>query len=111
MLADRQSNSLPLTVHGSAANAATDAVDRFLGAVRENPDRLAVVHDSGSPSFTQLEDTVRRFATAFQTTGEPRVLIALPQGADAYAAMLAAGLAGGYYTPLNVTSPVAKLRR
>ncbi len=88
-----------------------DAVDRFLNAVRENPDRLAVVHDSGSASFAQLEDTVRRFATAFQTTGEPRVLIALPQGADAYAAMLAAGLAGGCYTPLNVTSPVAKLRR
>jgi len=39
------------------------------------------------------------------------VLIALPAGADAYAAMLGAGLAGGYYTPVNVDSPPFKLRR
>ncbi len=111
MLVDRQSHMPPSKSHPTDVKPTLDAVDRFLCAVRENPAHLAVFHDSGQPSFAQLEEQVRRFATAFQTGDEPRVLIALPQGADAYAAMLAAGLSGGYYTPLNTAAPVAKLRR
>ena len=37
-------------------------------------------------------------------------MIALRSGVDAYAAMLGAGLAGDWYTPLNVDAPLAKLR-
>jgi D-alanine--poly(phosphoribitol) ligase subunit 1 len=54
---------------------------------------------------------VRRYAAAFAARGATRIMIALPQGTDAYAAMLGAGLAGGYYAPLNVSVPVDKLRR
>jgi D-alanine--poly(phosphoribitol) ligase subunit 1 len=37
-------------------------------------------------------------------------MVALPQGVDAYAAMLAVGLAGGYYVPVNISAPAEKLR-
>ncbi|HTW52932.1 MAG TPA: AMP-binding protein, partial [Stellaceae bacterium] len=62
-------------------------------------------------SYEELAQRARRLAQAFARFPEPRVLIALPSGAEAYAAMLGAALAGGYYTPVNVDSPILKLRR
>ena len=111
MLVDYKSRTVIRTREVANSTLPLDVVDRFVRAARENPARLAVDHDSGQVSFEQLEDAARRFATAFQSVEHPRVLIALPQGADAYAAMLAAGLAGSYYAPLNIASPVAKLCR
>jgi len=61
-------------------------------------------------TFSEIEARTRRFADAFSGHG-PGVLIALPQGPDAYAAMLGAGLAGCYYAPLNVAAPVDRLCR
>jgi D-alanine--poly(phosphoribitol) ligase subunit 1 len=64
----------------------------------------------GSVSYGELCDKVRRFATGLDVRASPRVLIALPQGTDAYVSMLATGLAGGYYIPLNMSAPMDKIR-
>ncbi len=88
-----------------------DAVALFLARARETPDHPAVVFDGGPLSYAELARLARRLAGTFAGFSEPRVLIALPAGAPAYAAMLGAGLAGGYYTPVNIASPLLKLRR
>jgi D-alanine--poly(phosphoribitol) ligase subunit 1 len=82
-----------------------DVVDRFLDCANADPSHPAVVTDGRTFSYGDLERRVRAFAHAFTRCEAARVLIALPQTADAYAAILAASLAGGYHTPLNVAAP------
>jgi D-alanine--poly(phosphoribitol) ligase subunit 1 len=88
-----------------------DAIDQFFAQARERAAQPAVVQDRKAISYTALARQARCLAQTFARFSEPRVLIALPSGAEAYAAMLAAGLAGGYYTPVNVDSPLLKLRQ
>jgi D-alanine--poly(phosphoribitol) ligase subunit 1 len=87
----------------------TGAVDRFLAAAAAWPGKAAVRLRGETITYAAFEARVRGFAGAMQ--GGPNVLIALPQGPDAYAAMLGAGLAGCFYTPVNAEAPVEKLRR
>jgi D-alanine--poly(phosphoribitol) ligase subunit 1 len=91
--------------------ACSDAIGEFFVRARERPAHLAVVGEGEAVSYEALARRARCLAQAFARFREPRVLIALPSGAEAYAAMLAAALAGGYYTPVNVDSPILKLRR
>jgi D-alanine--poly(phosphoribitol) ligase subunit 1 len=88
-----------------------DFTDRFLDASAAHPQAVAISEASGDTTYRDFEARVRRFAAAFAARPQPRVLIALPQTADAYAAIFAASLAGGNHTPLNVQAPIAKLRR
>jgi D-alanine--poly(phosphoribitol) ligase subunit 1 len=88
---------------------AGDAIDRFLRHAEEEPSRTAVCLGARSVSYGDLLTRVRQFAARFSRWRAPCVLVALPQGADAYAAMLAAGLAGGYYAPVNVAAPIGKI--
>lgn len=90
--------------------AASDVIDVFLARAAAQPQATAVAQDGERVSYGALEQAVRRLATSFARRPAPRVLIALPQGAMAYAAMLAAGLCGGWYTPLNLEAPIEKLR-
>jgi D-alanine--poly(phosphoribitol) ligase subunit 1 len=85
------------------------AIERFLAAAAAAPGKAAVRLRGETISYAALEARVRGFAGAMG--GGPNVLIALPQGADAYAAMLGAGLAGCFYTPVNVEAPLEKLHR
>ncbi len=85
-----------------------DSLDRFLIRASHDPGAPAVVNDGHWVSYGELEDRARALARVFAARTAPRVLIALPSGADAYAAMLGAGLAGGFYTPLNVNAPALK---
>jgi D-alanine--poly(phosphoribitol) ligase subunit 1 len=89
----------------------SDAVDLFLACARAAPEASAIVTSAGSITYGALERRVRAFAAVFAERPSPKVLIALPQSSDAYACMLAAGLAGGFYTPLNMASPPEKMRR
>lgn len=95
----------------SSACDPIDTIDRFLGAASAFADRPAIVEAYATTRYAQLEARVRGFAAVFASIEAPRVLIALPQGIDAYAAMLGAGLAGGFYTPLNMAAPPAKHAR
>ncbi len=89
--------------------AACDAIDCFLSRAFQDPLHPAVISSSGFVSYGELENRVRRLATGLAAVPGPRVLIALPQSADAYAAMLATSLVGGYYIPLNLSAPLDKL--
>src|SRR6185369_537807 len=63
-------------------------------------------------TYSDFYNRVRRMASAIASEGEgPRVLIHLPQSADAYEAMFAAGMAGGFYAPTNTSAPLLKQRQ
>src|ERR1700684_1527853 len=97
--------------HSQAPSMLPDVVDLFLARVDETPDAPAIVTSKASIAYGALERRVRALAAVFAQRPSPKVLIALPQSIDAYAAMLASGLAGGFYTPLNMASPAEKMRR
>jgi D-alanine--poly(phosphoribitol) ligase subunit 1 len=90
---------------------ASDVVDLFLACAQAAPEASAIVTSTGSITYGALERRVRAFAAVFAEQPSPKVLVALPQSTDAYACMFAAGLAGGFYTPLNMASPFEKMRR
>ncbi len=75
-----------------------------------HPFDAAICADGETISYLEFAEKIRRFAASFSAVPGPCVLIALPQGVDAYAAMFGALLAGGYYAPVNIATPVAKLR-
>ncbi len=86
-----------------------DPIGRFLCVARERPDYPAVDLDGEIVTYAGLEDRARRLAAWFASVEAPRVLIALPQGPDAYAAMIGALMSGGCYIPVNVAAPINKL--
>ena len=86
-----------------------DAIDRFLAAAAAKASGTAISLHGHSWSYADLERRVRCFAAAFAKLSGKAIMIALPQGADAYAAMLGAGLAGCFYAPLNLEVPLQKL--
>jgi len=88
-----------------------DAIDMFLAAARARPAHPAVSCRGEVTTYAALERRARAFAAAFAAQGGSGVLIALPQGPDAYAAILGAGLAGCYYAGINVEAPFEKIRR
>ncbi len=88
-----------------------DAVDRFLRCAVAYPDHPAIVSEGASVSYGDLLRRARAFAARFAAFDGPRMLIGLPQVPDAYAAILASGLVGGYHTPLNLSAPAEKLRK
>jgi D-alanine--poly(phosphoribitol) ligase subunit 1 len=88
-----------------------DVVDLFLAQAANNPDHPAIVSASQTISYGALERRVRTLAAGFVESGASKIAIALPPSIDAYAAMFAAGLAGAFYTPLNMGAPPAKQQR
>jgi len=89
----------------------SDAIDLFLAAAGAHAEKAAVTGVASGVSYAALEHLARQYAACFAAAREPRVLIALPRGTHAYAAMLGAGLAGGFYAPANDASPLDKLQR
>jgi len=89
----------------------TDVIDLFLAAAGARGSKAAISVHGRTLSYESFEHRVRQFAGALSRHAGSGVMIALPQGPDAYAAMLGAGLAGCYYAPLNVEVPVAKLQK
>jgi D-alanine--poly(phosphoribitol) ligase subunit 1 len=87
----------------------TDVIDAFLATAAARRSHPAITVHGQSWTYADLERRARGFAAAFANGGKA-IMIALPQGLDAYAAMLGAGLAGCFYAPLNVEVPLDKLR-
>ncbi len=84
-----------------------DPVESFIENVRLYPDHAAVVQDMGSVSYGEIGSLAARIAASISNICEnPRVLVYLPKGADAYAAMFATLMAGGYYSPVNMDAPL-----
>lgn len=86
-----------------------DAIDLFLSRASATPRHPAIAASDEIVSYELLEDRARRIAQKVTEYDAPKVLIALPQGTDAYAAMLGTGLGGGYYAPVNEAAPREKL--
>jgi D-alanine--poly(phosphoribitol) ligase subunit 1 len=86
----------------------SDVIDSFLASAAARPSHVAISMHGKTLTYAALEARVREFARTFAHHKAAGVLIALPQGANAYAAMLGAGLAGCFYAPLNVDSPWEK---
>jgi D-alanine--poly(phosphoribitol) ligase subunit 1 len=85
-----------------------DAIDRFLACANQNPSSLAIQDGSAEITYRDLESHARVLAARFASKINPMILIVLPKGVDAYAGMIAAGLVGGTYSPLNVAAPHAR---
>ena len=87
-----------------------DPLSLFLSSARENENRPAVIDGGKSWSYGELLARVMQLAHAISKTGaeHPRVAINLTQSVDAYAAMFATLVAGGFYCPLNLTHPVGR---
>ncbi|CAA7617790.1 AMP-binding protein [Magnetospirillum sp. SS-4] len=87
-----------------------DVVGRLLDVAARHPDAPAVVEQGGTASYRDLVARAAGMAAALARFGpHPRVAILLPQGTDAYAAMFATLMAGGYYLPCNAASVPARL--
>lgn len=86
-----------------------DPIDRFLHHAEVAPDAIAILEDSGPTSYAQLLVKARRIAMSL--SGKSRVALVCGQHADAYAAILACGLAGCIYATLNRRSPIEKITR
>jgi D-alanine--poly(phosphoribitol) ligase subunit 1 len=89
----------------------SDVTDLFLDSAAARSAQAALSVRGRTVTFGEFERRVRMFAAAFRRGSGPGVLIALPQGPDAYAAMLGAGVAGSYHSPINVQAPLEKLQR
>lgn len=89
-----------------------DPVDRLLTMAASNPSALAVDTPGAVVTYGELERMVRRIAFAIRETecaeGQHRVLIHLPMCAEAYAAMFATLMVGGFYAPTNLDHPPAR---
>lgn len=89
-----------------------DPVAALLTRAGECPEAPAVVIGDATVGYGAFAERVARLASAIAAAGEaPRVLIDLPQGADAYTAMFAALMAGGTYCPVNREAPAVGQER
>ena len=86
-----------------------DPLYLFLEQSSSRPDHPAVVNEDKIVSYGQLKDMVERIASVISHEGaHPKVLIHLPQCAEAYASMFGTLMAGGYYAPTNIFSPLER---
>ncbi|MFT5798404.1 MAG: D-alanine--poly(phosphoribitol) ligase subunit 1 [Candidatus Azotimanducaceae bacterium] len=86
-----------------------DPLDLILDVARARPNAYAIWTKQASWSYQDLAIHIRAYAAVFESQNAPLVALALPQENHAYAACLGAGLAGGYYSPLNTQAPFEKL--
>jgi len=86
-----------------------DPVIRFLENIHSQPLHPAVVQDSCTVNYKQIGELALRIGFAVSEICEqPRVLVHLQQGVDAYAAMFGVLIAGGYYSPTNMEAPTER---
>lgn len=88
-----------------------DVVDLIFEQAMLQPDHPAIADGEIKITYGELRDRACRLAAGLAQYGNhPKVLILLDQGADAYVAMVATAIAGGYYAPTNGQSPIGKLQ-
>lgn len=86
-----------------------DPLDLFERAVGTYPQNVAIVSADEQWSYEKLHHRALSYARYFAECGATRIAIGLPQCSEAYAAFLGAGMAGAYYSPLNLSAPPAKV--
>ncbi len=89
-----------------------DVVERFTNQARRHPDALAVTDRGICYNYGKMHQLVQNLAMkAGKNADHPRVLILLEQGYHAYSAKYAALMAGGFYAPVNIEAPQAKIQQ
>jgi D-alanine--poly(phosphoribitol) ligase subunit 1 len=88
-----------------------DFATLFVNSVRDYPDHLAIQVGTEEISYKALAERVSGYIQKFASATSPRVMIALPQGVDAYAVIFATALSGGLHSPVNLAAPQSKLER
>lgn len=83
----------------------------FFNIVQRYGNRIAIDDPLHGPiGYRDFAGLVAYFANHYRLLGDaPRVLIHLPQGTLAYAAMMGSLVSGATYAPVNVLSPDARL--
>lgn len=85
-------------------------LQRFIDVAQAQPGHPAVVLAAATTSYGEILALARRWAHAVKSAREgARVMIHLPQGAAAYAAMFGCSMAGSAYAPTNVAAPFDRL--
>ncbi len=103
--------NMPDQIACSDRDPDADTIGLFLEAASRHAGDVAVSSATGTLNYAEFAARVRGLAGAIAgCKPRARVLIALPPGADAYAAMFATGLAGGVYAPVNTNAPLARQR-
>jgi D-alanine--poly(phosphoribitol) ligase subunit 1 len=88
-----------------------DLLDIFFEQATLLPDHTAIVESKREINYRDFIDLVSRMAYHFrQISNHTKVLIHLPQSIEAYAAMMATLMAGGYYSPTNTSAPLERQR-
>lgn len=88
-----------------------DLLDAFYYQVESHPHLTAVEHNGASTSYDELGDLARRIAGSIHcviSTPSPRVLLAMPASAAAYAGMIGTLVAGGTFCPINIEGPESR---
>ncbi|MFP2933494.1 condensation domain-containing protein, partial [Pyxidicoccus sp. 3LG] len=86
--------------------------ERFEAQAARTPDALAVLEDSASLSFRQLDSRANQLAHWLRARGvgpEVRVALCLERGVDMVVAVLAVLKAGGAYVPMDPAYPQERL--
>ncbi|AQS87307.1 non-ribosomal peptide synthetase [Neoasaia chiangmaiensis NBRC 101099] len=85
-----------------------DVARRFLDIAEKYAAHPAIVMENEHVTYNELLQLTQSWLALFSGHQQPRIAIALPPGAAAYAAMFASLLSGGTYTPINLRAPEAK---
>ncbi|WP_326809821.1 non-ribosomal peptide synthetase [Streptomyces scopuliridis] len=96
----------------AAMSPPLDPLTRFLGAVREHPDRIAVRGTDEEVTFGELDRRTARLADWLSSRGVgpgDRVGVHLKRGAGLITAFLGAWRAGAAYVPLDPEYPPQRL--
>ncbi|GAA2931350.1 amino acid adenylation domain-containing protein [Streptomyces enissocaesilis] len=98
----------------SARNAENRTFQELFGAhVAHRPDAVALVSESGTMSYAELDERVARVASALRARGVRRgtlVGVCLERGAGVVVCALAVMRTGGVYLPLDPKYPLERLQ-
>ena len=88
----------------------TDVCQYLYDVSREYPDTFAVIHGDDKITYKDFLSRVYFFRDLFISKNSLKVAICLRSSIDAFASMYGALFAGIEYTPLNISSPLDRLR-
>lgn len=84
-----------------------DFLASFLNYAEKCPMKLAVVESNRQINYGEFACLARRIANhCKQRATQPKVVVLFSQSIEAYASMFGTLLAGGYYCPINTSSPL-----
>jgi amino acid adenylation domain-containing protein len=115
LLTKREREQILLEWSGDAGRADTTVCvhQMFEQQTESSPDAVAVVHESGTVSYGELNRQANQVAGHLRglgVTAEVRVGICMQRGVDLVVAILAVLKAGGVYVPLDPNYPAERLR-